>query len=400
VLWDEECPPQLATSKDCREGIRNPSQARNSVLLEWRNKPLPTRGLSPLEGPDNNDSGRIANERFIENLVRPNSALDVPSSQAGLIVPVEMKPSFTSEQVGPSYPTCPHDYPEMIRNDTVCSVAIEPHVSLGPGPEVPDAQDVCYDDVQVEESIQSSTTNTSCECEVIHRTDDSQVCLAMPPANKPKSVESKHKDVRLDSKSLVIEQGLDVHDVTRKGKQSRPPDVDPSTTKNSDPCYSKVSSSLVHSDARVTIEPGNPGLKSEDGICAGKRGRPPDIEQVLLRNNKCHYSGILKGNVRRTEYGMHTILKVENSTRKLNCTCKRDLVHKLHEKWKSYVPSTNVVAKRAHAEMLGHWYDNLEVYNTSKIVHSVDRYNIKALRDSPHQDKAILMGSLVCFARL
>jgi hypothetical protein len=116
VLRDEECPPQLATSKDCREEIRNPSQSRNSVLLEWRNKPLLTRGLSPLIGPDNNDSERIANKRFIENLVRPNLALDVPSSRTGPIVPDEMKPSIPSERVGTDYPTYSHDHSEMIRN--------------------------------------------------------------------------------------------------------------------------------------------------------------------------------------------------------------------------------------------------------------------------------------------
>jgi hypothetical protein len=42
VLQDEEHPPQLATNKDCREGIRNPTRAQNSVL-EWRNKSLPMR---------------------------------------------------------------------------------------------------------------------------------------------------------------------------------------------------------------------------------------------------------------------------------------------------------------------------------------------------------------------
>jgi hypothetical protein len=45
----------------------------------------------------------------------------------------------------------------------------------------------------------------------------------------------------------------------------------------------------VHTDAQVTIEPGNPGLQPEDvgdGIRAGKHGRPPDIKQILPRNDK------------------------------------------------------------------------------------------------------------------
>jgi hypothetical protein len=140
------------------------------------------------------------------------------------------------------------------------------------------------------ELFQSSTTNTSCEQEVVHRTDDSQVCLAMPPVNRPTSIESKCQDICLDSENLITEQGLDVHEITCKGKWSQLPNVDSSTRKNSDPHYSKFSSSLVRTNTQVTMEPGNPGLQPEDvgdGICAGKRGCPPDIKQILLRNDKC-----------------------------------------------------------------------------------------------------------------
>jgi hypothetical protein len=150
--------------------------------------------------------------------------------------------------------------------------------------------------------------------------------------------------------------------------------------------YLELSSSLVRSDAQVTKKLENLIMERDslsedvgDAIHAGKRGRPPDIEQVLLRNDKCRYSGILKGNVCCTEYGTHTILKVETSTQKLNCTHKQDIVCQLHEKQRSYVPSTNIVAKQDHSEMLGHWYDNLEVHSTSKLDHSVNRYSIKAL---------------------
>jgi hypothetical protein len=293
-------------------------------------------------------------------------------------------------------------------NNIVCSVAIEPHVSSGPGLDVCGAEDVFHEDVRVEESTQPSTTNPSCKQEVVCKTEDSQMLLQTQPTSKPRIVESERRDVRTNTQGLVIERVLDIVDILRKGKWSRPPDVNSSMiVKNNISRYSELSSSFVRSDAQVTkklenLVIGRDSLSEDvgDAIHAGKRGRPPDIEQVLLRNDKCCYSGILKGNVHRTEYGTHTALKVENSTRKLNHACKRDIVCKLHEKWKLYVPSTNVVAKRAHAEMLGCWYDNLEVYSTSTIVRSIDRYNIKTLRDSPHQDKATLMGSLVCFARL
>jgi hypothetical protein len=370
----------------------------------------PMRGLNPLKGPDNNESERIANERFIENLARPNSDLDVPSSQTGLIVPVEMKPSIMTEQVGPSYPTCPHTSPEtngkdiahsvavethvlcvpgreipdvqehmhredagemlqssmtntscerelvhtvedsqvssqtpsntetiagdettcspankqhvlfeMIRNDTACSITTEPLASV-PGHEVPDTEEqACR---EVEELTQPSTTNTSCKREVICKTEDSQMLLQTQPASKPRIVESEHRDVRTNTQGLVIEQGLDVVDILCKGKRSRPPDVNSSMIiKNNVYRYSELSSSFVRSDAQVTKKLenlifGRDSVSEDVGdmIHAGKRGRPPDIEQVQLRNDKCRYSGILKGNVRRTEYGTHTILKVENST--------------------------------------------------------------------------------------
>jgi hypothetical protein len=210
-------------------------------------------GLKPLA--DTSSPSPAASTMVEATATAPN----IPHSRTGPIVPDETKPSVPSERVGTDYPTYYHNHSEMTRNDTVCSIAIEPHVSSGPGLEVPGAEDVFHEDVRVEESTQSSTTNTSCEREVVHRTDDLQVCVATPPVNKPKSVESECQDVRLDSKSLVTERGLNVHDVTRKGKRSRPPDGDPSIMKNSNLCYLKVSSSLVRSDTQVTIEPGNSG---------------------------------------------------------------------------------------------------------------------------------------------
>jgi hypothetical protein len=214
---------------------------------------------------------------------------NMPCSPTGPHAPVKIKPSVPSEQVRTYDPTWSNNHSETIRNNTVCSIAIEPHASLGPGLRVPGAQDVHPEDVRVEESIQSSTMNTSCERGVVHRTDDSQVCLAMPPVNRPTSVESECQDIHLDSENLITERGLDVHEITRKGKWSRSPDVNSSTRKNSDPHYSKFSSSLVCTDAQVTMEPGNPGLQPEDvgdGIRAGKCGHPPDIKQILPRNGK------------------------------------------------------------------------------------------------------------------
>jgi hypothetical protein len=81
---------------------------------------------------------------------------NMPCSPTGPHAPVEIKPSVPSERVRTYDPTWSNNHSEMIRNDTVCSIAIEPHASLGPGLQVPSAQDVHLEDVWVEESLQTS----------------------------------------------------------------------------------------------------------------------------------------------------------------------------------------------------------------------------------------------------
>jgi hypothetical protein len=92
---------------------------------------------------------------------------------------------------------------EMIRNNTVCSITTEPLASSVPGHEVPDTKgQACH---EVEELTQPSTTNTSCEQEVIHKTEDLQMLLQTQPASKPEIVESKHQDVCTNTQGLIIE---------------------------------------------------------------------------------------------------------------------------------------------------------------------------------------------------
>jgi hypothetical protein len=106
----------------------------------------------------------------------------------------------------------------------------------------------------------------------------------MPLASSFKKIEGEHFDVCTNEDNLVFEQGLDIHDIIRKGKQSRPPDVDSSSVRNNDSHYSNLSISLVHNYAQVSKESVNleQGSKLEDvgdAICSGKSGRPPDTEQ-------------------------------------------------------------------------------------------------------------------------
>jgi hypothetical protein len=262
MLRDEGYHPQLATSKNCQKGIRNPYHNQTPYIFEWRNntpssleikeqtpvmqetdglvahqdhlhetensqdgtndpsqsedhqgkdyipsrsvdKSFMARGHDSLKN-DSKSSEKIASERFVKNSIKPSFALDVSSSQTGLMVPVETKPSIPSKQVGTSDPTCPNNSPKMYGKDTVHSIAVEPHVLCVPGHGIPDVQDHVHHE-DPEELTQSSTMNPSHEQDVVHKTEDLQVLSQTLPASNPRIVESEHQDVRTQPQGLVIE---------------------------------------------------------------------------------------------------------------------------------------------------------------------------------------------------
>jgi hypothetical protein len=156
----------LHETENNQDGTNDPSrsedhQGKDYIPSQSVDKSFMVRGHDSLKN-DSKSSEKIASERFVENFIKPSFALDVSSSQTGLMVPVETKPSIPSKQVGTSDPTCPHNSPEMYGKDTVHSVAVEPHVLYVPGCEIPDVQDHVHHE-DPEELTQPSTMNPSCK---------------------------------------------------------------------------------------------------------------------------------------------------------------------------------------------------------------------------------------------